>query len=50
MKSFDIYPKSSDVDLSKVRGAIQFDRHENLIAAKEDEVRIDEIVKLSIYK
>ncbi|XP_063680592.1 WD repeat and HMG-box DNA-binding protein 1-like isoform X2 [Bolinopsis microptera] len=38
LKTFDIYPKSNDVDLSKVRGAIQFDSYENLIVAKENEV------------
>jgi len=38
LKTLDIYPKSNDVDLSKVRGAILFDKKENIIVAKENEV------------
>ena len=40
LKTLEIYPKSNDVDLSKVRGAVQFDKQENLIAAKENEVSV----------
>ena len=47
LKTFDIYPKSNDVDLSKVRGAIQFDSYENLIVAKENEVILNKIINMS---
>ncbi|KAL5259164.1 hypothetical protein ACHWQZ_G009576 [Mnemiopsis leidyi] len=40
LKTLEIYPKSNDVDLSKVRGAVQFDEQENLIAAKENEIKV----------
>ena len=50
LKTLEIYPKSNDVDLSKVRGAVQFDEQENLIAAKENEVSVSFLLNCSYFR